>query len=1121
MNEIPKAEDMDSGIDAEESGVAGLVKAWQLAQDDPETKSDYQIISPYPGLRSFDPAESLLYFGRKGEDEALAKRLESFNVVGVLGGSGSGKSSLVLAGLLPYLKRFQRIPERGGRWYLVQMRPGQDPVKALIDAVWKFVCAPLIDQQFGKRALAEAFEISEQEDLGEACKAALARFLTADAGGLNHDNLMLFANEHLQKLDAVASGGLQVGPANLLIVIDQFEEIFRDKVAPDGPTAIAELIKRVHKSPRQGLFITLTMRSEEMHRCAEYEGLSEVIFASSIQIELLTKTEDLRAAIIEPARRAFDSWGIPYARSATDSSPFKADLIDLLVTETQQLSATLPHKPDSLPLLQHALRVIWTTALSRWQQWLKTKSKDDWPPELTKDDFPWHERSSPFRACLDECADSARTKALAEVAARLGSSNPSVMTAASYLIDMALASLARMDDNNRWVRSFASVEQMARESIVEVAEDDVEGGYARYLRGALLPKRRFREVLQQRGEKEEVVAAALEVFVRAGYLFRKNDVYDVSHESFIRSWKYYQDVLRQARVTRDALYKADAILTERASRSRPGLGRRIYDCWKGGKSRQADETLYGINREDLAKLFISPRWLGEHWAQAQLDSAAQHAPVPPDLSPGERLARVESTFQLARRWKEPDGYWPSRRTMRNATFALPVFLLAAIVALPFLVYQSEKQLRDMLLASAGLSDEVIRNDPVGARNQLTSAVTAGKNIVERSFLLRIPNFLFSSIPGYLSNSQPVEETAFQILDQKARTVFRYIPGRVAEGLIPESELLPVVCRKAERSNEGIVTVAGLRLKYYSDLNGFSFLPKAGPFAQSMPFGLDDIVCVAEGDSGLLMDIQTGTVLIYPLTIITKPDATKSLQLGAPTPVAFYDPLDQDAGNQLSQKIAKKLASNALDIGIRYFKGSKDPQKNIQAFVIPYENGKSIYIANIAGAAYQPHVMERGDCPRPFNGCSLTAFPGDYGKRPFENLTIDGRQYTLEVNPVLSNPDETCEGNDEFCPQHLVLRRPGAISPFAQTRTSRNLGDPAGVAAMAGATSPSRMDFIYVGLPIVNAVADEKGYVMLLDTAGNVLQFAVGTSAFSSSLEQADKFPILEDSAGDNEPAAEP
>jgi hypothetical protein len=1121
LNDTLQAEGADAALDTEESGVAGLVKAWRLAQDDPKAKSDYQIISPYPGLRSFDPAESLLYFGRKGEDEALAKRLESFNVVGVLGGSGSGKSSLVLAGLLPYLKRFQRIPERGGRWYLVQMRPGQDPVNALIDAVWNFVCAPLIDQQFGKRALAETFDVSEQGDLAEACRAALTNLLTADASGLNHDNLMLFANEHLQKLDAVASGGLQVGPANLLIVIDQFEEIFRDKIEPQGPTAVAELIKKVHQTPRQGLFITLTMRSEEMHRCAEYEGLSEVIFASSVQIELLRKTEDLRAAIIEPARRAFDSWGIPYVRSSTDTSPFRADLIDILVAETQQLSTTLPHKPDSLPLLQHALRVIWATALSRWQQWLKTKPKDDWMPELTKDDFPWHERSSPFRACLDECADRTRNKALAEVAARLGSSNPSVMTAASYLIDMALASLARVDDNNRWVRSFASVSQIARESIVEVAEDDVDGGYAGYLRGFLLPRRRFRQLLEQKSEKEEVVAAALEAFVRAGYLFRKDGVYDVSHESLIRSWKYYQDVLRQARVTRDALHKADAVLTERDSKPRPGLARRISDWCRGGKSRQADEVLFGINREDLAKLFISPRWLGEHWAQAQLDAAAQHAPVPPDLSPGERLARVESTFQLAQRWKEPDGYWPPLRTMRNATFALPVFLLAAIVALPFLVYQSEKQLRDMLLASAGLSDEVIRNDPVGARNQLTSAVTAGKNIVERSLLLKIPNFLFSSIPGYLSKSQPVEETAFQILDQKARTVFRYIPGRVAEGLIPENELIPVVCRKAERSSKGIVNVAGLSLQYYPELNGFSFYPPGKRFPQSMPFGLDDIVCVAEDDGGLLMHIQTGNVLIYPLTIITKPDTTKSLQLGAPTPVAFYDSQDDNAKAVFNQTVANYLATNALSIGIRYFKGGKAPHKNIQAFVIPYE-GKSIYIANIAGATYQPHVMERGDCTLYFKDkCSLTAFPARYGTRPFENLTIDGRQYTLEVSPAFSNPDETCQGDDEFCPQHLVLRRPGAISPFAQTKAARNLGGPTIVAAMLGEPSSSRMDFIYVGLPIVNAVADENGYVILLDTAGNVLQFTVGTNAFTSSMEQAGKFFFSQASPEDTEPVAEP
>ena len=59
---------------------------------------------PYPGLKSFGPAHASLFFGREGQERKLAARLERANLLAVLGGSGSGKSSLVRAGLLPYLR---------------------------------------------------------------------------------------------------------------------------------------------------------------------------------------------------------------------------------------------------------------------------------------------------------------------------------------------------------------------------------------------------------------------------------------------------------------------------------------------------------------------------------------------------------------------------------------------------------------------------------------------------------------------------------------------------------------------------------------------------------------------------------------------------------------------------------------------------------------------------------------------------------------------------------------------------------------------------------------------------------------------------------------------------------
>ena len=59
--------------------------------------------NPFPGLRPFEFDESLLYFGRDGQSEQLLRKLVTARFMAVVGTSGSGKSSLVRAGLLPAL----------------------------------------------------------------------------------------------------------------------------------------------------------------------------------------------------------------------------------------------------------------------------------------------------------------------------------------------------------------------------------------------------------------------------------------------------------------------------------------------------------------------------------------------------------------------------------------------------------------------------------------------------------------------------------------------------------------------------------------------------------------------------------------------------------------------------------------------------------------------------------------------------------------------------------------------------------------------------------------------------------------------------------------------------------
>ena len=85
---------------------------------------------PYPGLRPFRREESDLFFGRDGCVDQLVDRLGATRFLAVLGPSGSGKSSLVLTGLLDALE-IGLCVSAGSRWRIADMRPGNRPVENL------------------------------------------------------------------------------------------------------------------------------------------------------------------------------------------------------------------------------------------------------------------------------------------------------------------------------------------------------------------------------------------------------------------------------------------------------------------------------------------------------------------------------------------------------------------------------------------------------------------------------------------------------------------------------------------------------------------------------------------------------------------------------------------------------------------------------------------------------------------------------------------------------------------------------------------------------------------------------------------------------------------------------
>ena len=218
----------------------------------PQTRvaSQSEGTNPFPGLRPFEPDEDHLFFGRDRQVDALLRKLRTTRFLPILGTSGSGKSSLVRSGLIPTLYG-GGMTRAGSRWRVTIVRPGEDPLGNLATAL----AAPeALGQQSGDQGLTRAFfeTTLRASQLGLIECVQQARIPAAD---------------------------------NVLVLVDQFEEIFRYKrsrrVVPAREEAIA-LVKLLLASARHRevpCYVALTMRSDFIGDCMEFRDLPEMINA--------------------------------------------------------------------------------------------------------------------------------------------------------------------------------------------------------------------------------------------------------------------------------------------------------------------------------------------------------------------------------------------------------------------------------------------------------------------------------------------------------------------------------------------------------------------------------------------------------------------------------------------------------------------------------------------------------------------------------------------------------------------------------------------------------------------------------------------------------------------------
>jgi hypothetical protein len=151
-----------------------------------------RLDNPFPGLRPFEASETHLFFGREGQSDELVRLLTRNRFLAVVGTSGSGKSSLVRAGMLPSLASGYAV-EAGSSWRVAIMRPGSDPIAALALAL-------------------DSSKMLAPNDLDAPTQQIMLQ------AALRRSSLGLLDVAQQAQLD---------NDTNLLVLVDQFEEIFR------------------------------------------------------------------------------------------------------------------------------------------------------------------------------------------------------------------------------------------------------------------------------------------------------------------------------------------------------------------------------------------------------------------------------------------------------------------------------------------------------------------------------------------------------------------------------------------------------------------------------------------------------------------------------------------------------------------------------------------------------------------------------------------------------------------------------------------------------------------------------------------------------------------------------
>jgi WD40 repeat protein/transcriptional regulator with XRE-family HTH domain/energy-coupling factor transporter ATP-binding protein EcfA2 len=269
--------------------------------------------APYRGLSGFQPEHARWFHGREAMTAATVHEVRANGVVVVVGASGSGKSSLLRAGLVPELGTVG--PDDSPAWRIALLTPGPKPFAALAAACAELWEAPV-------------------EELITAARETPSDFLSVLGDlwrGIDEDGRLLLVIDQLEEVFTACKDPIE-------------RRLFLEAVCPE----IAETeVGTTGSEPTAGrVAVAFGLRADFYEQALEAPTLARLLQNAQVVVAPMSRAE-LRRAITEPAR--------------TVGVAFEEGLADLLM---QELAPAAPdpgaaHDPGALPLLGHALLATW------------------------------------------------------------------------------------------------------------------------------------------------------------------------------------------------------------------------------------------------------------------------------------------------------------------------------------------------------------------------------------------------------------------------------------------------------------------------------------------------------------------------------------------------------------------------------------------------------------------------------------------------------------------------------------------------------------------------------------------------------------------------------------------